>query len=35
VTQIPTLGIDLGKNSYRVVGLDDSGRVVVRGVCTE
>jgi transposase len=30
VTQIPTLWIDLGKNSYSVVGLDDSGRVVVR-----
>ena len=28
--QIAILGIDLGKNSCSVVGLDDSGRIVVR-----
>jgi transposase len=28
--QIAILGVDLGKNSCSVVGLDDSGRVVVR-----
>jgi transposase len=28
--QIAVLGIDLGKNSCSVVGLDASGRVVVR-----
>ena len=28
--QIAVLGIDLGKNSCSVVGLDDTGRVVLR-----
>jgi hypothetical protein len=28
--EIPVLGIDLGKNSCSVVGLDPAGRVVLR-----
>ena len=31
--QIAVLGIDLGKNSCSIVGLDDGGAVVLRHAC--
>ena len=31
--QIAVLGIDLGKNSCSLAGLDNAGRVVVGGAC--
>ena len=33
-TSIATMGIDIGKNSFHVVGLDERGSIVLRQKCS-
>ena len=34
ITTIATMGIDIGKNSFHVVGLDQRGAIVLRQKCS-
>ena len=32
--QVTTIGIDIGKNNFHLIGLDDAGNIVLHPTCS-